>query len=86
MTFSEGARACMGRKFAQAEFVCFFAVVLRRYRLELGGGEGVGMEGGAGRRGERREEVEKRLRRRCAGSPVTLAVGEDVRVRLVGRE
>jgi len=46
----------------------------------------VGMEGGAGKGGERREEVEKRLRRRCAGSPVTLAVGEDVRVRLVGRE
>lgn len=52
-----------------------------------GGDKGVGASGGVGGGKDmgRAEEVEKRLRRRCAWSPVTLAAGEDVRVRLVGR-
>ena len=84
MTFSEGSRACLGKRFAQAEYVCFFAHVLRNYRLVLG--EGRCREGGAaGPRWDSRDEVEKRFRRRCAGSPVTLAPPEDVRILLVRR-
>ncbi|KAF1847374.1 putative cytochrome P450 oxidoreductase [Cucurbitaria berberidis CBS 394.84] len=33
LTFSDGARACLGRKFAQAEFMAFFATILRRFRV-----------------------------------------------------
>ncbi|KAL1623921.1 hypothetical protein SLS56_008116 [Neofusicoccum ribis] len=35
LTFSDGARACLGRKFAQAEFMGFFAALLRDYRIAL---------------------------------------------------
>lgn len=33
LTFSDGARSCLGRKFAQAEFVAFLVVVLRRFEI-----------------------------------------------------
>lgn len=33
LTFSDGARACIGRKFAQAEFMAFFCTILRRFRI-----------------------------------------------------
>ncbi|KAJ8113162.1 hypothetical protein ONZ43_g5217 [Nemania bipapillata] len=33
LTFSDGARACLGRKFAQAEYMAFLAVLLRRFRV-----------------------------------------------------
>lgn len=33
LTFSDGARACLGRKFAQAEFMAFFATILHRFRI-----------------------------------------------------
>ncbi|KAM7203148.1 cytochrome P450 oxidoreductase [Naviculisporaceae sp. PSN 640] len=33
LTFSDGARSCLGRKFAQAEYVAFFAALLREYRV-----------------------------------------------------
>ena len=33
LTFSDGSRACLGRKFAQAEFVAFLAVLLRRFEI-----------------------------------------------------
>ncbi len=33
LTFSDGSRACLGRKFAQAEFVAFLAVLLRRFEV-----------------------------------------------------
>ncbi len=56
-----------------AEFVAFFAGVLRGHRVVLG-------EGAGGK-----EEVERGLRCRCAGSPISLAMGGDVEVRLVGR-
>ncbi|KAI9775565.1 MAG: hypothetical protein M1816_005894 [Peltula sp. TS41687] len=67
MTFSEGARACMGRKFAQAEYVAFFAHILRRNRLKLGGDRS-------------RDDIERSYRLRSAGSPVTLAPPEDVTI------
>lgn len=71
LTFSEGARACLGRKFAAVEFVAFFASVLRRNRLVLDASED-------------RDRVEKVLRLRCAGA-ITLAPAEDVKLLLQPR-
>lgn len=33
LTFSDGARVCLGRKFAQAEFMAFFAALLHEYEV-----------------------------------------------------
>lgn len=71
LTFSDGARACLGKKFAQAEYVAFFAGLLRHYRVELG-------------EGPSRHEVEKDLFRRCKGS-VTLAPLDNVSLSLKRR-
>ena len=38
MTFSGGGRACLGRKFAQAEYVSMLATLLSEYRVVLGEG------------------------------------------------
>jgi cytochrome P450 len=38
LTFSDGSRACLGRKFAQAEYMAFFAQLLRDYRVEVAPG------------------------------------------------
>nr|AVY05536.1 cytochrome P450 monooxygenase [Nodulisporium sp.] len=38
LTFSDGARACLGRKFAQAEYMAFLAALLRRFRVTLAAG------------------------------------------------
>lgn len=35
MSFSRGARACLGKRFSEAEFVAVLAVVLREHKLEL---------------------------------------------------
>ncbi|PYH91230.1 cytochrome P450 monooxygenase [Aspergillus ellipticus CBS 707.79] len=35
LPFSDGFRACLGKKFAQVEFVATFAVLLRDYQVEL---------------------------------------------------
>ncbi|KZV98058.1 cytochrome P450 [Exidia glandulosa HHB12029] len=35
MAFSEGARACLGKKFAQVEFVAVLATIFSRFRAEL---------------------------------------------------
>lgn len=67
LTFSEGPRACLGRKFAQAEQIAFFARLLRRYRIRLGGKVS-------------KAEVERNMRLRSAGSPVTLALPDDVKL------
>lgn len=41
LTFSDGARACLGRKFAQSEYMAFLAALLKDYRVCLpAGGEG----------------------------------------------
>lgn len=34
--FSDGVRACIGRKFAQVEFIATIAVLFRHYRVTLG--------------------------------------------------
>ncbi|KAL8737129.1 MAG: hypothetical protein Q9181_002000 [Wetmoreana brouardii] len=35
LTFSDGARACLGRKFAQAEYVAFLAALMKDFRVTL---------------------------------------------------
>ena len=72
LTFSEGPRACLGKRFAVAEFVAFFSSVLKRHRLVLGDGV-------------RKVEVERLYRLRSAGSPITLAPPGDVELKLVQR-
>lgn len=36
LTFSDGARACLGRKFAQSEYIAFLAALLKDYKVCLG--------------------------------------------------
>lgn len=72
MSFSEGPRACLGRAFARVEFVAFFSKLLRHHRLELDDSASA-------------FEVERVLRLKSGGSPVTLIPPEDVKIRLVGR-
>ncbi|KAI1267672.1 putative cytochrome P450 oxidoreductase [Xylariaceae sp. FL1019] len=43
MTFSGGARACLGRKFTQSEYISVLATVLREYRIVLGEGMDAGL-------------------------------------------
>ncbi|KAL5425800.1 hypothetical protein PMIN07_011423 [Paraphaeosphaeria minitans] len=71
ITFSDGARACLGRKFAQAEYIAFLATLLREYEVALGSE----MD---------RDLTEKDLNWRCAGK-VTLAPNDHVRLKLVKR-
>jgi cytochrome P450 len=72
MTFNEGPRACLGKRFAQVEFVAFYARLLKQHRLVLGEGE----DG---------DEMERVIRLRSGGSPVTLVPPMDVKVRLEER-
>lgn len=72
LTFSEGPRACLGRRFAQVEFVAFFARVLRQYRVQL-------KEDNAG------GSIDRILRLRSGGSPITLVPPEDVKLLLIPR-
>ncbi|KAI4217475.1 MAG: hypothetical protein LQ351_000070 [Letrouitia transgressa] len=64
--FSEGARACMGWKFAEVEFLAFFAVMLRQYRVRLAGDVP-------------KSEVEKQIFLRCAGD-ITLSPYDNVKL------
>ncbi|KAL9123057.1 MAG: hypothetical protein Q9187_000384 [Circinaria calcarea] len=72
LTFSEGPRACLGKRFAQVEFIAFFAGLLRQYRVCLGGKVAA-------------EDVERVMRLRSGGSPVTLVPPEDVKLHLTPR-
>ncbi|KAL1607608.1 hypothetical protein SLS60_002542 [Paraconiothyrium brasiliense] len=71
LTFSDGARACLGRKFAQAEYIAFLATLLREYEVALGNEVD-------------RDLAEKDLNWRCAGK-VTLAPNDNCRLKLVKR-
>jgi len=72
MSFGERPRACLGRYFARTEFVAFYSRLLRKYRMKLGDGMDA-------------KEVERTIRLRSGGSPVTLVPPEDVRINLVER-
>ncbi|KAI0532406.1 cytochrome P450 [Xylaria digitata] len=72
MSFGEGPRACLGRNFAKTEFVAFYSRLLRKHRLKLGDGMDA-------------QEVERTIRLRSGGSPVTLIPPDDVRIDLVGQ-
>lgn len=63
--------------------MAFFAGVLRESKIVLG----VGGDEGGGRvvKEKEKEAVERGLRLRCAGSPISLAMRGDLGVRLVGR-
>jgi hypothetical protein len=62
----------MGRSFAKTEFVAFYSRLLRKYRLRLADGVDA-------------ETVERVIRLRSGGSPVTLIPPEDVHISLVER-
>lgn len=62
----------MGRRFAQVEFIAFFAGLLKQHRIRLGGTVPA-------------KEVERTLRLRSGGSPVTLVPPEDVKLQLKPR-
>lgn len=72
LTFSEGPRACLGKRFSQVEFCAFYAGLLKNHRLKLAGSS-------------TKEEVERSLRLRCGGSPVTLVPHDDVQISLSPR-
>jgi cytochrome P450 len=69
--FSDGARACPGRNFAYHEFVAFFVILLREFRITLA--EGLD-----------RDAVEKDIFWRHAGK-LTLSPLPHIRVRLTKR-
>lgn len=73
LTFSEGPRSCLGKRFSQVEFSAFFAALLKGSRLGLSGTA-------------TKEEVEKSLRLRSGGSPVTLIPHDDVKISLQPRK
>jgi cytochrome P450 len=72
MTFNEGPRACVGRNFAKAEYVAFFARLLLGHRVVL-------------KAGIDPVRVEREIRFRSAGSPVSLMPDGEVPVRIVPR-
>ncbi|KAI5250672.1 hypothetical protein E4T42_04852 [Aureobasidium subglaciale] len=71
LTFSDGARSCLGRKFAQAEYIAFLTSLLRNYRVELEPGQDVAT-------------VRRDLDLKCAGK-VTLAPLDTLRLTLKKR-
>jgi cytochrome P450 len=71
LTFSDGSRACLGREFAQAEYVAFFATLLRQYRVRLAPGSDPAV-------------VERDLLAKSAGT-ITLAPLANVRLHIQPR-
>ncbi|KAL3430294.1 cytochrome P450 [Aspergillus tetrazonus] len=74
--FSDGLRACIGRKFAQVEFIATLAVIFHRYRVTL---VRVGQE----TEEDARKRVEKALRE--SSTLITLALGGVVPLAFVRR-
>lgn len=72
LTFSDGARTCLGRKFAQAEYIAFLVALLKEYRVVLAEGMVA-------------KEVERDLYLRSAGT-VTLSPLGEVKMGLRKRE
>ena len=71
LSFSDGSRACLGRKFAQAEYIAFLVAVLREYTIDLAGDMS-------------RVAVEKDLFLRCAGT-VTLRPLDTLKLKFIER-
>ncbi|KAL4925351.1 cytochrome P450 [Aspergillus undulatus] len=61
--FSDGIRACMGKKFAQVEFVAVLAFIFRQYRVTPGK-----------QQGESDEDARKRVERALRGSSTSLTL------------
>jgi cytochrome P450 len=71
LTFSDGQRSCLGRKFAQAEYIAFLVTLLKDYKVVLGGGQDP-------------KRVEQDVYLRCAGK-ITLAPLDNVKLELKRR-
>ncbi|KAI3337031.1 cytochrome P450 [Xylariaceae sp. AK1471] len=71
LTFSDWGRACLGRKFAQVEYMAFLAVLLRRFRVTFADGVDVKLAKG-------------NLANKCAGQ-LTPTPLEGSRLKLVPR-
>jgi cytochrome P450 len=71
LTFSDGSRACLGRKFAQAEYIAFLAALLKDYRVQLAPESDP-------------KAVERDINLKCAGK-VTLAPLDNVKLSLKKR-
>lgn len=71
LTFSDGGRACLGRRFAQAEIIAFLVTLLSSYRVKLP-------------EGMTKEEVEREVFWRCKGT-LTLTPLVDVMLGLEKR-
>jgi cytochrome P450 len=91
--FSDGPRACLGRRFAQVEILATLAVIFSRYSVELAVDEWASVEEVGRMDGEQRAqvwskaraEVERKMRDEMA-TIITLQLrGEGVRLRLVER-
>ncbi|KIA75977.1 hypothetical protein HK57_00220 [Aspergillus ustus] len=72
MTFNEGPRACLGKRFSQVEFLAFFATLLNKGRVALPERNGLGMMD--------KDLFERMVRLRGGGAPVTLVPPVDVQV------
>ena len=76
LTFSDGARSCLGRKFAQSEYMAFLAALLKDHRVCLPTGEGGIFDPSM---------IERNLFNKSAGK-ITLAPFTDVGLRLQKRK
>jgi cytochrome P450 len=77
VAFSDGPRACLGRKFAQVVFVAVIATVLREFTVDF-----------VVKEGETRKMAEEKVRGVLGRSfaTVTLGVGEEVKLVLRRRK
>ncbi|KAL6230042.1 hypothetical protein BDW75DRAFT_249078 [Aspergillus navahoensis] len=74
VAFSDGERACVGRKFAQVEFVAVLTVLFREYRVSLCKVDT-----------ESDEDARERVKRALEGSTAPMALGITEKVPLVFR-
>ena len=69
MNFSDGSRPCLGRKFAQAEILAFFVVLLRWHSIQIPPGADKNL-------------IERKVNMRSAGT-LTLSLEDDIPLELV---
>jgi cytochrome P450 len=74
--FSGGFRACLGKKFAQVEFCCLVAVLLKDHSIELVGENGKSWE-------ETRRKAEMDMNARKSG--LAMRMQKKIKVRFVRR-
>ena len=77
--FSEGARSCLGRRFAQVEVLAVLAVIFTQYSVELALDEGETWD-------QARDKVHKMFRENMVSIFTLKLAGCDAKVRFVRRE